>query len=361
VAGRVPREQLRGKVVVIGSTAPSLQDRHPTATSGDETMAGPEVQANAIWTAMHGNPLRDAPPALAFLAIALLGLAVPLLSLVARPALTIAGALLLAAITALTAQVAFDHGVVVAVVGPLLALALGTLGTVLAGYALEARRRRQAAAYGRMLEREVAERTLELRQTQLEVLERLSLAAEQRDSDTGEHLKRMSRLCGRLARAIGLGEAEVERIEQASLLHDVGKIGVPDEILHKPGVLTPEERAAMRRHTTIGADLLAGSSSPLLRTAESIARTHHEHWDGNGYPLGLAGEDIPLVGRIAAICDVFDALTTERPYKAAWTVEAALAHIDAARGAHFDPDLAGTFIALVRDERPDSGELAHAA
>ena len=117
----------------------------------------------------------------------------------------------------------------------------------------------------------------------------------------------------------------------------------------------------MRRHTTIGADLLAGSSSPLLRTAESIARTHHEHWDGNGYPLGLAGEDIPLVGRIAAICDVFDALTTERPYKAAWTVEAALGHIDAARGVHFDPELAGTFIVLVRDERPDSGELAHAA
>ena len=136
---------------------------------------------------------------------------------------------------------------------------------------------------------------------------------------------------------------------------------MPDEILHKPGVLTPEEQAAMRRHTTIGADLLAGSSSPLLRIAESIARTHHEHWDGTGYPLGLAGEDIPLAGRIAAICDVFDALTTERPYKAAWTVEAALAHIDAARGAHFDPDVAGAFIALLRDERPDSGELAHAA
>ena len=281
IAGRVPRAQLRGKVVVIGSTAPSLQDRHPTATSGDETMAGPEVQANAIWTAMHGNPLRDD--------------------------------------------------------------------------------RRQGAAYGRTLEREVAQRTLELRQTQLEVLERLSLAAEQRDSDTGEHLRRMSRLCGRLARAAGLGEGEAERIEQASLLHDVGKIGVPDEILHKPGALTPEEQAAMRRHTTIGAELLAGSSSPLLRVAESIARTHHEHWDGTGYPFGLVGEEIPLAGRIASICDVFDALTTERSYKAAWTVEAALAHIDAGRGTHFDPDLARTFIALVEGDRPGSGELAHAA
>ena len=220
----------------------------------------------------------------------------PLLSLIARPAFTIAGALALAAIVALAAQLAFEHGVVVAVVGPLVALALGTLGTVLVGYALEARRRRQAAAYGRTLEREVAQRTLELRQTQLEVLERLSLAAEQRDSDTGEHLRRMSRLCGRLARAVGLGEAEAERIEQASLLHDVGKIGVPDEILHKPGALTPEEQAAMRRHTTIGAELLAGSSSPLLRVAESIARTHHEHWDGTGYPFGLAGEEIPLRG-----------------------------------------------------------------
>ena len=117
----------------------------------------------------------------------------------------------------------------------------------------------------------------------------------------------------------------------------------------------------MRRHTTIGAELLAGSSSPLLRVAESIARTHHERWDGTGYPFGLAGEDIPLEGRIASICDVFDALTTERPYKAAWTIEAALAYIEAGRGTQFDPDLALTFVALIGGERPGSGELAQAA
>jgi CHASE2 domain-containing sensor protein len=352
VRGRVPASALRGKVVVVGATAPSLQDRHPTSTSGDETMAGPEVQANAIWTAMHGNPLRDEPPAAAFVLVAFLGFAVPLLSLVTRPAFTLTGAGALAAVTLGGAQVAFEHGVVVAVAASLTALALGTAGTVVAGYALEARRRRHAAAYGRALEREVADRTRELRLTQLEVLERLSLAAEQRDADTGEHLKRMSRLCGRLARAAGLGEGDAERIEQASLLHDVGKIGVTDGILHKPGRLTPEEQAAMRRHTTTGADLLAGSSSPLLRTAEAIARTHHERWDGDGYPAGLRGEDIPLAGRIAAICDVYDALTSARPYKAAWTADAALAYIREQRGAQFDPRLAATFVAMLDGERP---------
>jgi putative two-component system response regulator len=168
----------------------------------------------------------------------------------------------------------------------------------------------------------------------------------------------MSRLCGRLARAAGLDEADAERIEQASLLHDVGKIGVADGILHKPGRLTPEEQAAMRRHTTTGAELLAGSSSPLLRTAEAIARTHHERWDGGGYPAGLRGEDIPLAGRIAAICDVYDALTSERPYKAAWTVEAALAYVREQGGAQFDPRLAATFVAMLDGERP---VLAHAA
>src|SRR5439155_11106632 len=150
-----------------------------------------------------------------------------------------------------------------------------------------------------------------------EVLQRLSAAAEHRDDETGLHLHRMSRLCGQLARASGLSEPEAEEIEQASLLHDVGKIGIPDEILHKPGKLTDAERALMQTHTTIGAQLLADSASPLLRTAEAIARTHHERWDGGGYPEGLSGEEIPLAGRIAAICDVFDALMTERPYKRA--------------------------------------------
>jgi CHASE2 domain-containing sensor protein len=368
LAGRVPRDRLRGKIVLVGSTAPTLQDSHATATSGRAEMPGVEVQAHALWTALHGNPLRDAPPWLAFVAIALLGLAVPLASLRLRPLVTLGFAVGLAALAAVAAQVAFAHGVVVAVVGPLLALTLGTLGTFIIGYALEGRRSRRADAYGRTLELEVAARTRELRTTQLEVLQRLSQAAEQRDNETGLHLKRMSLLCGRLARAAGLAEPAAEEIQQASLLHDIGKIGIPDEILHKPGRLTDDERAVMQRHTTIGAELLVGSSSQLLRTAESIARTHHERWDGTGYPAGIVGEAIPLAGRIAAICDVYDALLTERPYKAAWTVDEALAHIEAERGRHFDPSLVDCFAALVRAESAlwalmdADGELsAHAA
>jgi CHASE2 domain-containing sensor protein len=361
LAGRVPRAQLRGKIVVVGATAPSLQDQHPTSTTGKGTMAGAEVQANAIWTALHGNPLRDVPPWAALATIVLAGLAVPLFSLLLRPLATLLTAPLLAATTVAGAQLAFVHGLVAPVTGPLLALALGTAGTVLAGYALETRRRRRAAAYGQALEREVAARTRELRTTQLEVLERLSLAAERRDAATGEHLRSMSRLCGRLARAAGLSAADAERNEQASLLHDVGKIGVADSILHKEGRLTPEEMAAMRLHTTMGAELLAGSSSPLLQTAELIARTHHERWDGTGYPHGLRGEEIPLVGRIAAICDVYDALREERPYKRAWPVERALAHIETQSGSHFDPELGRVFVALLRAEQPAPGEFARAA
>jgi CHASE2 domain-containing sensor protein len=346
LAGRIPREALRGKVVVVGATAPTLQDRHATATGGGDTMSGPEVQANAIWTAMHGNPLHDAPAWVVLAAIALLGLAIPALSLWLRPLLTLVAAAVLAVATAVAAQVAFGRGVVVAVAGPLLALGLGTAGAFVAGYLLEARRRRRAAAYGRLLEHEVAERTRDLRLTQLEVLQRLSQAAEHRDDETGAHLRRMSRLCGRLARAAGASDAHATEIEQASLLHDIGKIGLPDDILHKQGPLTFEERAVMQRHTTIGSQLLAGSASPLLQTAESIARTHHERWDGMGYPAGLSGDDIPFAGRVAAVCDVYDALLSERPYKAAWTREAALAHIRAERGRHFDPTLVDVFLEL---------------
>lgn len=358
VAGRVPPERLRGKIVLVGSTASTLQDSHATATSGTMKMPGVEVQAHALWTALHGNPLRDAPPWLTLLSMALLGLVVPLASLRLRPLVTCGLACALATVTAIAAQIAFAHGVVVAVAAPLLSLALGTLGTFILGYALEGRQRRRAAAYGHALELEVAARTRELRTTQLEVLQRLSQAAEQRDNETGLHLKRMSLLCGRLARATGIVEAEAEEIEQASLLHDIGKIGIPDGILHKPGKLTADERAVMERHTTIGAELLAGSTSQLLRVAESIARTHHEHWDGAGYPAGLIAEQIPLAGRIASICDVYDALLTARPYKPAWTVEAALTHIEDGRGRHFDPDLVNCFAALIRGESELSALLA---
>ena len=344
VAGRVPRSALAGRIAVVGATAPTLQDRH--ATPMDDAMAGPVVQANAIWTALHGNPLHDAPPWLPALEIALFALAIPLISLRLRPPLTFAATLTLAAIGLAVAQLAFDRGIVVPVAAPLAALAVSAVGTLIAAYASESRRRRRAAAYGHALELEVADRTRELRETQLEVLHRLSAAAERRDDETGAHLRRMSELCGRLARAAGLDDASAEEIERASLLHDVGKIGIPDDILHKPGRLTDSERAVMQTHTSIGAELLSDSSSPLLRTAEAIARTHHERWDGTGYPAGLAGEEIPLAGRIAAICDVFDALLTERPYKRAWTLEETLGYIGAERGRHFDPELATLFLAI---------------
>src|SRR4051794_14373593 len=352
LAGRVPAAVLRGKVVVVGATAPTLQDRHATATSGHDTMPGPELQANAIWTALHGNPLRDAPLWIEIAGLVVLGFTVPLVSLRARLVPTVLAAAGLAAAGAAGAQLLFDHDLIVDVIAPLVALILSTFGTIIAAYALEARRRRRAAAYGRALEHEVAARTQELRDTQLEIIQRLSQAAEHRDDETGSHLKRMSRLCGQLARAAGATDAEAEVVEQASILHDIGKIGIPDDILHKPGKLTPAERTIMQTHTTIAASLLAGSPSRLLQHAEEIARTHHEKWDGSGYPAGLAGADIPWAGRVAALCDVYDALLTQRPYKRAWTVDAALAHIEAQRGSHFDPELADIFVALVRAGLP---------
>jgi putative two-component system response regulator len=129
-------------------------------------------------------------------------------------------------------------------------------------------------------------------------------------------------------------------------MHDVGKIAIPDEILRKPGPLLPHERAIMERHTTVGAEMLSGSRAPLVRCAEEIARTHHERWDGTGYPAGLSGEDIPLAGRICALCDVFDALISDRPYKRAWSVAAALEEIVARSGHHFDPRLVDCFLRL---------------
>ncbi|PQV63132.1 putative two-component system response regulator [Abditibacterium utsteinense] len=187
---------------------------------------------------------------------------------------------------------------------------------------------------------------LALEESQVEVLHRLAQAAELRDDDTGQHTRRVGEMAARLAAKIGLGESEIEIIRQAAPLHDVGKIGISDTILLKPGKLTPDEFDVMKTHTSIGATLLASGQSPIVRAAESIALTHHERFEGSGYPRGLRGEEIPLEGRILAVVDVFDALTHERPYKKAWPIEAARAEIQAQSGRHFDPQIVAAFLEI---------------
>jgi putative two-component system response regulator len=194
-----------------------------------------------------------------------------------------------------------------------------------------------------ILDRKVKERTQELEKTRLEVIERLGRAAEYRDNETGFHVKRMSRYSFLLAQAYGLSDKECQLILVASPMHDVGKIGTPDHILLKEGPLTPEEWKIMKQHPSVGAHILSGSSSELMEMAATISLTHQERWDGSGYPKGLKGEEIPLVGRIIALADVFDALTTERPYKKAWSVEDAITEIEDKSDIHFDPKLVVLF------------------
>jgi putative two-component system response regulator len=202
------------------------------------------------------------------------------------------------------------------------------------------------------LEAKVRERTRELEQTQIEILQRLAHAAEFRDDDTGQHTQRVGQLAARLGQDLGLPEQQVELIRLAAPLHDLGKIGIPDQILLKPGRFTPSEYEQMKSHTAIGARILSGGRYPLLRMAEEIARTHHERWDGSGYPLGLAGEDIPLAGRIVAVADAFDALTHERPYKHAWPIHEALAEIIRQSGEKFDPSVVTALARLYEQEAP---------
>lgn len=195
-----------------------------------------------------------------------------------------------------------------------------------------------------VLEDMVRARTEELRRTRLQVVQRLGMAAEYRDEETGNHILRMSHICALLARAVDWSEAGCDLILNASPMHDIGKIGIPDAILLKPGKFEPHEWEIMKTHAAIGGKLLEGDDSILMRMAREIALTHHEKWDGSGYPNGLAGEAIPQAGRIVALADVFDALTSVRPYKKAWTVEAAVQLIRDNRGRHFDPDLVDVFL-----------------
>ncbi|HEX3510235.1 MAG TPA: HD domain-containing phosphohydrolase [Solirubrobacteraceae bacterium] len=196
------------------------------------------------------------------------------------------------------------------------------------------------------LEDEVAERTRDLENARIEILDRLALAAEYRDDDTQEHAWRLGRTCALLALSLGLPGTEVELLRRAAPLHDIGKIGIPDAILLKPSQLTEEEFERIKTHTTIGAEILSGSRSPLLRMAEQIAISHHERWDGTGYPFGLSGEEIPLPGRIVAVADVFDALTHRRPYKSAWEVSDAVAEISRQASKQFDADVVTAFLGL---------------
>lgn len=198
----------------------------------------------------------------------------------------------------------------------------------------------------RLLEVMVSEATAEIRSREKETLMRLARAGEYRDTDTAKHLLRMSRYSGLLAEAIGLSAEEAELIELAAPLHDIGKIGIPDSILRKSGSLTEAEIEVMRQHPQIGHDILQDSPSKYLRLGGEIALAHHERYDGSGYPLGIAGEDIPLSARIVAIADVFDALTSVRPYKAAWSIEAAMQYLSKESGRHFDPALVTVMLEL---------------
>ncbi len=195
----------------------------------------------------------------------------------------------------------------------------------------------------RALERLVQERTAELSETHLELLHRLGSAGEYRDNETGQHVARVCHYARIIAQAYGLPESEAELLFNAAALHDTGKIGIPDGILFKPGKLEKDEWEVIQSHCEIGHKIIGSHKNSLLKTAATIALTHHERWDGTGYPKGLKDTDIPLFGRIVAIADVFDALTSERPYKKAWSMDEAVEEIVRCSEAHFDPKIVETF------------------
>jgi putative two-component system response regulator len=206
-----------------------------------------------------------------------------------------------------------------------------------------------------VLEDKVAARTHDLERARLEILDRLALAAEYRDDATQEHARRIGRASALIAPLLGWADQEVELIRRAAPLHDIGKIGIPDGVLLKPARLRPEEFERVKAHTTIGAEILSGSASAVLALAERIAISHHERWDGRGYPGGLRGDEIPLAGRIVAVADVFDALTHARPYKEPWPLERAVAEVLSQAGRQFDPRVVEAFARL--DHRTLIGRL----
>jgi putative two-component system response regulator len=200
--------------------------------------------------------------------------------------------------------------------------------------------------YRKSLEKMVALRTLQLKDASLEVIWRLTAASEYRDNETGAHIKRMSHYSAAMARHLGLANKTVDTILYGAPMHDIGKIGIPDRILLKPGKLDDAEWAIMKQHPLMGANILEGSKIGFVRMGAMIAKTHHEKWDGSGYPQGLKAKQIPLAGRIVALADVFDALTSERPYKKAFSIEKANQIIEQGRGHHFDPAVVAAFFAV---------------
>lgn len=196
---------------------------------------------------------------------------------------------------------------------------------------------------------ELKERNIELQESYLDAIHRLVLAAEYKDEETGNHIVRMSKYSALLAEKLGLPVKAVQNIKYATPMHDLGKIGIPDNILTKPGKLTDEEFETMTKHTTIGAKILADSRSEILKTARRIALTHHEKWDGTGYPNSLSKNKIPVEGRIVGLADVFDALTSKRPYKEPYPIEAAIEIIKLGRGHHFDPVIVDIFLDNIKE------------
>jgi putative two-component system response regulator len=207
------------------------------------------------------------------------------------------------------------------------------------------RAHRQEQDRAAWLAREVAAAVSVIEDREREIIALLMRAAEHRDSDTGDHVSRVAGYVGLIARNLGYDPGKIQTLKLASTMHDVGKIGVPDAILLKEGPLSPEERAEMQKHAERGRRILEGSSSDVVKLAAEIAESHHERWDGQGYPRGLKGEAIPLPGRIVAVADVFDALVSERPYKKAWTLEKARDFVTEQSGLHFDPRCVEAFLA----------------
>lgn len=210
--------------------------------------------------------------------------------------------------------------------------------------------------YQQELELEVAKKTKalsdalqQIKNVSLETIHRLTAAAEYKDDETGDHIKRIGEYTAVLAKGMGYSDDKIENLLYAAPMHDIGKIGVPDKILLKPGKLEPDEWEIMKKHTNIGAEILKGSSAEYIKLAETIAYYHHERWDGTGYPEGLKGEEIPLSARIVAVVDVFDALISERPYKVAFPLQKAFDIIESEKGIHFDPKVVDVFFDSIEE------------